>query len=111
VRYTKKGVVKSYNDKYLKFGSTKFENVDYLLNNQLKEQCISLFHSLDKAEFLRIDFIRNDETYYNIEVTVSPTLSPMSCMYAPFKQQMTFNKFIGLLISNCKERYLEIENS
>jgi len=108
VEYIKKGsVVNSYRDK--KFKIPQYKNANNLLNEEILYKLSNLFHSLDKIEFMRVDFIFRDNAFYNIELSADPALSPLSCMYFAFKNDMNYKQFIEFLITNCIERYLEIE--
>lgn len=100
-----KSLVSSYNDKKFKIGFQKYKEAGHLLNEEIISQVTNLFHSLDKLEFIRLDFIYQNDLFYNIELTMDPNLSPYSCMYTAFKKDMHYTAFIGMLISNCIERY------
>ena len=106
----KTGIVTSYNRKKYKLHlDNRFRNVDDLFDQQMIDKITSVFQSLDKLEFIRLDFIYSNRTFYNIELTPMPDLSPYSFMYGAFKKDITYKEFIGLLISNCLERYAFLE--
>lgn len=106
----KKSLVSSYNDKKFKLTFEKYRDAKELLTGDIVNKITNLFHSLDKLEFVRLDFIFKNDTFYNIELTVDTDLSPYSCMYIAVKKEMSYTEFIGLLISNCLERYKHIES-
>jgi len=102
----RKSLVSSYADKKFRFSSFyRYKCIPELLDQDLVTRVTDLFHSLDKLEFIRLDFIVQNDTFYNIELTVDPDLSPYSCLYASFGKEATYAEFIGMLISNCIERY------
>lgn len=109
---SKKSLVSSYKDKKFKLNLHKHRVANELLDKDILSRVTNLFHSLDKLEFIRLDFIYRNGTFYNIELTADPDLSPFSCTYLGFKETMSYTEFIGLLISNCLERYAIVsENS
>lgn len=107
---TKHEIVNSYNRKKYRVHIDRFRDVDDLFDQQMLDKMTSLFQSLDKLEYVRLDFIHCDGVFYNIELTPGPDLSPYSYMYGAFKKEMSYTEFIGLLISNCLERYVVIES-
>jgi len=106
---TKKALVSSYNDKKFKFSFNKYKHVPELLTGDIVQQVTELFHSLDKLEYIRLDFIYQNNIFYNIELTVDPDLAPHSCFHLAF--QMKYSEYIELLISNCIERYEFIQEA
>lgn len=110
VEFLNNGTLFNYRDKKFKFKLKKYRNADNLLNEEMRGKIINLFHSLDKMEFMRIDFIYKNDTFYHIELTADPALAPTSAMYWAFKHEMSYTQYIGFLISNCQERYKLIEN-
>lgn len=107
----KNSYVSSYRDKKFKLNFNKHRDISELLDEEMKEKVTNLFHSLDKLEFVRLDFIYTNNTFYNIEITVDADLSPFSSTYLAFKNKLSYREFIGLLISNCLERYKSIEEN
>lgn len=102
--------VKSYNAKKFKISKKKVIDINEVLNNETMNKIINLFNSMDKVEYMRLDFIYKNDNWYNIELTTDPDLSPFSPLYIAFKNEFTYKEFINLLISNCKERYNYIKS-
>jgi len=101
--------VKTYNAKKFGIHFDRFRYPNELFGKEMKDNLASLFQSLDKLEYARLDFIYSNGKFYNIEITAGPDLSPYSFMYGAFKNEMSYVDFIGMLISNCLERYSMIE--
>jgi D-alanine-D-alanine ligase len=103
VEYVKKDGVYDYKRKMTV--PQKYKNANYLLNDNVVSKVSELFSSLDKIEYLRMDFIFKEGKLYNIELTADPTLSPKSSFFLAFKKKYDYSEFINLIIDNCLERY------
>ena len=100
-------LVSSYKDKKFNIRQ-QYKEANNLINDELLNKVTNLFHSLDKIEFMRQDFIYKNEIFYNVELTADPSLAPRGCMYLSLKQEMKYEQFIEFLILNCLERYKAI---
>ena len=110
IEYLKDSPVYGYADKRHKIKLNKYIDATPIFHEEMVKKISLLFTSLDKLEFSRFDFILQNRTFYNIEITTDPTLSKLSGMYWPFKNQnMSFKDFVGFLIANCLERYSLVE--
>lgn len=102
---TLQNTLHSYNTKKFRLHFDRFRDVTALFDNDMLAKITSLFQTLDKLEYIRLDFMYNDGKFQMIELTADPDLSPYSYMYNAFKKEMNYAEFVGYLISNSIERY------
>lgn len=98
----------AFDDKYVAENTLGMRNVKAEIWPELFDACKRIFQYLDKVEYMRIDGkLTADRKFHIIELTPESHLGKNAEFCSTFlaEGKLSFDELIGLMISNCLERY------
>lgn len=105
VSLNKRGYVYSYRQKHFRLPFRTYNAYESTEVEGSRDSFLNIAGMLGKLEYLRIDCIIRDGNIYCLELTPDADISIKSALYMSMSSELSYEKFLRLLIMNSIESY------